>query len=613
MSACLLILVTLTCSGVFALVNAAPSVVISNIAPISGGLQGGTLLTINGVGFMRDGNDGITSVALANFPCEIVHYYMTDTTIVCRTPAVPFSYNYGRFTVQVNVAGTGYGTSSTCVHSGRCQFLYSENITPRITSVNARNLVAGSIFPLTGSVLGTSLSQRDIRINGNACSVDFEGDVLYPTPVEPLSATSASCKVNDQPAGYYDISMSVSPYTPREENGYGDAMLGDLHVYNDRGQKYVVVQFPLISAVTPQTGSTMGGGLVTISGSSFDTNCNKISVRLAGVNARVIKCSVNEIVVSPSANSDYRTRNQTATFGTVNYKYSPSGAGSIVNNAFVTVSGLTSTILDSGASSSLNTLFVAPFTANYQFFVTAYTSVEFSLYTDGSRKTLLASTPSTRWRPLWDSDGLRTSSVQLEKGKVYYTKVAWVGGSMAVSVKITNITSDTSSLADVTENSGAFMAPTVTKISFNLPNIVREKQELTIIGANSGSFMLTAPGAPTLYSVPISLSLSGDVRNLIQSFASNVSRCFDIGVTTTSADAANLYKGVTYTIEWRCPSTTRPLISISNVNLVSAGNSQYPLQMTGTRTATPTTPIGGQVRFGYGKQNTSWPQQSVIS
>ena len=58
---------------------------IRHIEPSAGSVNGGTLLTIDGTGFVSDGLGGKVSVEVGDMPCEIVK--ISETKIICKTPS----------------------------------------------------------------------------------------------------------------------------------------------------------------------------------------------------------------------------------------------------------------------------------------------------------------------------------------------------------------------------------------------------------------------------------------------------------------------------------------------------------------------------------------------
>ena len=85
----LAMLLTSTAPGLVSAVTL-PSADITNISPRYGSLEGGTLITISGRGFSREGKQGTTVVYVGNTICKQVEYYTTDTQIVCRTQPHPW-------------------------------------------------------------------------------------------------------------------------------------------------------------------------------------------------------------------------------------------------------------------------------------------------------------------------------------------------------------------------------------------------------------------------------------------------------------------------------------------------------------------------------------------
>lgn len=222
---------------------AAPTV--SSISPTSGTVNGGTSVTITGTNFTSD-----SVVKFSGTTATITS--VTSTSIVCTTPT---GGGAGPASVQVTTPG---GTNAA-------NSLYTYVLTPPTVA---------SVSPSSG----TSDGGTTVTITGTnfsaVSSVTFRG--VAATDVTVLSSTSLTCTI---PAVGAAGSASVLVTTPSGTNA-----ANNLFTY--------VPPLPTVSLVSPNSGSTLGGTLVTITGTNLSTTGG---VTIGGVPA------ANVTVVSDSS------------------------------------------------------------------------------------------------------------------------------------------------------------------------------------------------------------------------------------------------------------------------------------------------------------------------
>ena len=106
------------------------------------------------------------------------------------------------------------------------------------------------------------------------------------------------CQVQEQVAGKYNLTLLVNPSyeltsTPVLGYGYATPPRFTYRVDDDGSQPYTFVQVPTVTSISPAVGGTAGGGLVTIYGTSFGTDCTAVQVTLAGAAAQTVSCTMN--------------------------------------------------------------------------------------------------------------------------------------------------------------------------------------------------------------------------------------------------------------------------------------------------------------------------------
>ena len=115
------------------------------MSPISGSINGGSILTINGNGF-----DNSTSVIIGSKQCTISS--VSTSQIVCLSP----SGTAGASTVLLTTNGIKYPS---------VQFTYDSALSPSVTSLSPTSGTNGTLVTISGSGFGTAKSLLSIFNN----------------------------------------------------------------------------------------------------------------------------------------------------------------------------------------------------------------------------------------------------------------------------------------------------------------------------------------------------------------------------------------------------------------------------------------------------------------
>ena len=228
---------------------------VSSIATTSGTANGGASVTITGANFTNAtgvtiGGNAATSVSVTS-----------DTSITCTTP----SGSAGAASVQVTTPG---GTNAA---NGLYTYLLTPPTVTSITPTSGVN-TGGTILTITG----TNFSGTTGVTIGGAAAASFS----------VANSTTITCTT---PAG------SLGAASVQVNGPSGTNAANNLFTY--------VPPAPVISGVSPDTGSTLGGTPVTITGSNF---IRVVGVTFGGVPAtNVITVSDTSITcIAPAGSAD---------------------------------------------------------------------------------------------------------------------------------------------------------------------------------------------------------------------------------------------------------------------------------------------------------------------
>ncbi|HEX6882807.1 MAG TPA: IPT/TIG domain-containing protein [Planctomycetota bacterium] len=221
----------------------APAPTLASVAPGEGPSSGGTTVTLTGTGFQAF-SAGTNAVAFGGTPATDV-LVLGDTSLTCRTPP-----GLAGATVDVTLANVNGGALLPAAFTYRSP-------PPTLTSISAPSgkSAGGEVVTLTGSgFLASGAGPNTVRFGTTVA-----GDVSV------TSDTQLSCKV---PAGVPGASVAVEL-----QNAHGLASLPG-------GYRYHGV--PVLTSVTPDHGTSLGGTLLTLRGAGFLADAAGSNVVLVG-------------------------------------------------------------------------------------------------------------------------------------------------------------------------------------------------------------------------------------------------------------------------------------------------------------------------------------------
>ncbi|XP_029989594.1 plexin-B1 isoform X2 [Sphaeramia orbicularis] len=212
-----------------------PAPVIHSIEPLSGLLEGGTMVTISGSNLGQKAEDILHSVSVAGVPCTVIpSLYEVSSRIVCRTKA---SGGETSGHVSVEVSGGELGVSSQT-------FSYQD---PFVMGVSPERgpKAGGTSLTITGRNLLTGRpSDLSITVGGVPCNIVLE---VQRSSVQCV--TGRSNKTGEQ----------------RVTVHYGSSQR---HLHTPSGYRYT--HNPNITHATPTRSFLGGGRLIYVSGHNLD-------------------------------------------------------------------------------------------------------------------------------------------------------------------------------------------------------------------------------------------------------------------------------------------------------------------------------------------------------
>jgi hypothetical protein len=274
---------------------------VSSVSPNSGSTLGGTAVTITGTNFAAG-----ATVTFGGTPATNV-VVVNSTTLTATTPAG----SAGAVTVTVTVSG----------QSGSLASGYTYVVVPTVSSV------APSNGPPAG---GTAVTITGTNFAAGA-TVTFGGTAA--TNVVVVSGTQITATTPAHAAGAVTVTVTVNSQSGSLTNGFS----------------YVVP--PTVSSVSPNSGSTLGGTAVTITGANFAAGATVTFGGAAGTNVVVVNSTtitattpagsagaVTVTVTNPGSQSGSLTNGYTYVVVPTVTSVSPN-SGSTAGGTAVTITG----------------------------------------------------------------------------------------------------------------------------------------------------------------------------------------------------------------------------------------------------------------------------------
>lgn len=288
---------------------------VEDIQPTSGSMAGGSRIVITGYGF---GDNPF--VTIGSYECEIIESSYTE--IICESPT---SSSQAQREVEVQAYVNGAPLPANCeTQTKTCRYSYARLWTPVMTLVSPDVMSTTTSFNITGSLFGTDSNALEVFIGSAEATVTSARDSYIIASIDNI------------PAGNNEVVVRVI--------GYGKAS-GSLSVTGT----------PVITSVSPSSGSIYGETLITIQGNGFVENDTRVEV---GGNECVIQTTtlaeVTCVTASNSAGSvNVEVISNGETYTPDSFTYSTGSTPTVTSISPTT--GLSGSILTISGSNFANT------------------------------------------------------------------------------------------------------------------------------------------------------------------------------------------------------------------------------------------------------------------
>jgi hypothetical protein len=279
------------------------------ITPNHGSWAGGTLITLEGIGFSSDqfnrdnpnlGNTVTFHRGAHVVPCNVETYYTSTTRIVCRTSAIPQRHdsNYG---VTVTVDGKSVTALGGRLCGGySCAFYYRSWATPTIHRVTPLASIPSEIpITLNGRVFSYKISDAQQISNGQTLDRMIVGGELCDPRTEDDDTTyggkltgNGYGNVRCRPEATRIDSMNATIFLSRF--GRSLTLARDFSIDNKLRQ-YLYQTHSDITMIEPNSGSPNGGTLITIHGKHLYDPAGDVKAYISGVPCKVVNYT-NEMI-----------------------------------------------------------------------------------------------------------------------------------------------------------------------------------------------------------------------------------------------------------------------------------------------------------------------------
>jgi hypothetical protein len=244
-----------------------------------GSTAGGTQITITGDGF----TPGDTRVIVGSIEyTSIATITYSQIQFITQAP-LPSSYIDQTIPITILV-----GTNQAVCSSGSCTYKWAHSVTPSLISVSPTSItgpqtltLTGQNFAPTGSILASNVA---VTVNGNSCNV--------------TSATNSTitCNIGSTQAGNYSVVASINGINLFKYNKNKDLLFSFLFIgVGTVASSPILTSVAVVSSVSPTSGSTYGGVVLTINGNGFASSPSNIQVTVGTSTCSIIQTTPGQV------------------------------------------------------------------------------------------------------------------------------------------------------------------------------------------------------------------------------------------------------------------------------------------------------------------------------
>ncbi|CAF1300760.1 unnamed protein product, partial [Adineta ricciae] len=243
--------------------------IINQISPTQGSINGGTVVTISGDGFVPSD----TRVIFGSIEYTSIST-ITYSQITLTIPSLPVSA-YLDQNIPITIL---IGTNSVICSPASCTYRWSSSATPSVLSVSPTSISGPTTLTLTGQNLqpinSISVSNVHVTINNRSCNVTS------------MTNSTILCNIDHIEVGTYPIVASI--------DGIGNVV-----------SSVSLTSTASLTSESPASIGTNGGALVTIYGNGFSPNS---IVKIGSNPCTVVSIDASHIeCISPAQNSNPST------------------------------------------------------------------------------------------------------------------------------------------------------------------------------------------------------------------------------------------------------------------------------------------------------------------
>jgi plastocyanin len=242
-------------------------------------LAGGAKVTIEGSGFSPDHYEGANHVFFGGIPCDVDWFNSAnENRLVCWTRPWPEAKEEqsSSFLETLIVVGRISYRETRWYRQHRYNWWY----TPRMESVSPRSSVFGNVVLLRGWFITNNLPDVQRVMLGDAPCELYKPDTATLYREKGWSKYEIYCLPGLLKTGFFNATVHVPKY------GWSWNHSKALQP-GPNGQLYMFEFHPDVTSVYPNIGSSDGGTLLRITGSSFGNVVSRVSVNISGVPCQV--------------------------------------------------------------------------------------------------------------------------------------------------------------------------------------------------------------------------------------------------------------------------------------------------------------------------------------